>query len=71
MIDLWYDTSKVDTGNVLLRLNSDISNYQFKLSTSVGDARINGSKVSNPYQSGTGSLVAVITSAGNIKIYTN
>ncbi|ABX81971.1 DUF4097 family beta strand repeat-containing protein [Acholeplasma laidlawii] len=64
-------TLKSSAGNVLLRLNSNISSYQFKLSTSAGDARINGSKVSNTYQSGTGSLVDVITSAGNINIYTN
>lgn len=63
-------TLKSSAGSVLLRLNKDISSYQLKLETSAGDARINGSKVSSTYQSGTGISVDVKTSAGNINIHT-
>lgn len=70
-VDALSYTLKTSTGNIKLDLNLNKSAYALKLSTSLGNVKIDGSNVSNDYESGTGILVDASTSLGNINIYTN
>ena len=61
---------KTAAGNISFKTNKKAIDFEMILKTNAGNNRVNGTKVSRDYQSGTGILLDLKTHAGNISVNT-
>jgi DUF4097 and DUF4098 domain-containing protein YvlB len=63
--------AKATSGNITINLPKEDVEYQFKLRVTSGSIRVNDYKTKSSHQAGSGTLVDIYTTSGNIRITTN